>query len=119
MPHGFFTVEQWKPRRRGGRAEWVAILHLDAGGSVSATVRAIERRGRAGFFRVVQTQRQVWAERVDGRLRLRQWHADSPAALARSAKAFVKDKGVWPDERRQRNRGTKRKPKRGAGRHAP
>ena len=112
MPHGFFTVEQWKPRRRGGRPEWVAVLHVDAGGSLADALGAIERRGKAGFFRVIQTQRQVWAERVDGRLRLRKWHAGSPAALERTAAAFVRDRGVWPvaDSQRRGRKTPRRRP---------
>src|SRR4051812_38075821 len=75
MPQGFYTIEQWKPRRRGGKPQWVAVAHADARASVSAALRMIEQRDRSGFFRVIQTQRQVWAERVDEKLRLRKWHA--------------------------------------------
>ena len=96
MPHGFFTIEQWKPRKRGGEAEWIAVAHVDADRSLNDAVRAIQQRDKAGFFRVIQTQRQVWAEKVGGKLRLRKWHAGSPAALARTAEAFVRDKGRWP-----------------------
>ena len=93
MPHGFFTIEQWKPRRRRGAAEWVAIAHLDTSGSLSDALAEIERRDRAGLFRIIQTQRQVWAERVDGKLKLRKWHASSPQALERTTAAFARDKG--------------------------
>ena len=96
MPYGFFTIEQWKPRKRGAKAEWVAVAHVNAGASLSNALKQIEQRDRPGFFRVIQTQRQVWAERVDGRLVLRKWHAGSPEALARSAAAFVRDRGRWP-----------------------
>jgi hypothetical protein len=96
MPQGFYTIEQWKPRRRGGKPQWVAVAHADARASPSAALRMIEQRDRAGFFRVIQTQRQVWAERIDGKLRLRKWHAGSPEALARTAQAFVRDGGRWP-----------------------
>ena len=96
MPHGFFTIEQWKPRKRGGTSEWVEVVHLNADRSLSDALREIERRDRAGFFRIVQTQRQVWAEKSDGKLRLRKWHAGSPEALARTGEAFVRDKGRWP-----------------------
>src|SRR4051812_47841312 len=96
MPHGFFTIEQWKPRKRGDDPEWVAVEHIDADQSISDALRILEERDEEGFYRVVQTQRQVWAEKVDGKLRLRKWHADSPAALARTAEAFVRDKGKWP-----------------------
>ena len=96
MPHGFFTIEQWKPKKRGGASEWVAVVHLNADRSLSDAMKEIERRDEAGFFRIVQTQRQVWAEKVDGKLRIRKWHAGSPEALARTGDAFVRDKGRWP-----------------------
>jgi hypothetical protein len=69
---------------------------LNADRSLSEALREIERGDQAGFFRIVQTQRQVWAEKLDGKLRLRKWHAGSPEALARTADAFVRDKGRWP-----------------------
>jgi hypothetical protein len=102
MLHGFFTIEQWKAKKRGGAFEWVAVAHLNADQSLSDALREIERRDRAGFFRIIQTQRQVWAEKMDGKLRLRKWHAGSPDALARGAEAFVRDKGRWPAERHKR-----------------
>jgi hypothetical protein len=71
-------------------------MHLDAGASLTDALDSIARRDKPGFFRVIQTQRQVWAERVGGKLKLRKWHALSPAALKRSTDAFVRDKGKWP-----------------------
>src|SRR5438105_1896182 len=96
MPHGFFSIEQWTPKKRGGASEWVAVVPLNADRSLSDAMNEIERRDEAGFFRIVQSQRQVWAEKVGGKLRLRKWHADSPEALARTGDAFVRDKGHWP-----------------------
>ena len=96
MPHGFFTIECWKSRARGRRREWVAVQHLDSGSSLTDALRALERRDEPGLFRIIQTQRQVWAERVEGKLRLRKWHVGSPQGLARMAAAFERDKGVWP-----------------------
>ena len=96
MPYGSFTIEQWKPRKRRGKPEWITVAHIDARQSLSDALRLIEDRGRPGFFRVIQTQRQIWAQKVDGRLRLRKWHAGSSASLARGAAAFVRDKGRWP-----------------------
>ena len=92
MPHGFFTIEQW----RGEKEQWVAVCHLDAGQSVSDALAELERRDKPGYFRIVQTQRMIWAEKIDGKLRLRKWHAGTPDALARGAKAFDRDKGKWP-----------------------
>ena len=102
MPHGFYTIEQWKPRKRGGKAQWVVVAHVNAGASLSDVLQRIEQRDRPGFFRVIQTQRQVWAERVNGELRLRKWHAGSPDELARTAAAFVRDRGRWPAAKSRR-----------------
>jgi hypothetical protein len=96
MPHGFFTIEQWKPPKRGRKPQWIAVAHIDACQSLSDAIRIIEQRNRPGFFRVIQTQRQVWAEVIDGKLKLRKWHAGTPESLAHGAKAFVRDKGRWP-----------------------
>jgi hypothetical protein len=103
MPRGFFTIEQWKPQKRDGEAGWIAVAHVDADHSLSDALQSIQQRDEAGFFRVIQTQRQVWAEKVEGKLRLRKWHADSPAALTRTAEAFVRDKGRWPAKATQPN----------------
>jgi hypothetical protein len=27
MPHGFFTIEQFKPKTRGGKPQWLPIAH--------------------------------------------------------------------------------------------
>jgi hypothetical protein len=96
MPHGFFTIEQWKSPRRGARSVWVPVLHLSAKESLSDALRAIEERGNAGFFRVIQTQRQVWAEKVNGDLVLRKWHASTAEELQKAAHTFERDKGVYP-----------------------
>jgi hypothetical protein len=91
MAHGFYTIEQWRGKR------WVTVCHLDGGQSLTAALEEVQRRGKAGFFRVVQTQRMIWAEKHDGKLRLRKWHAGSPETLARTAEAFDRDGGKWPD----------------------
>jgi hypothetical protein len=95
MPHGFFTIEQLKSAGPRGNATWVTVAHVDARHSLSDALAEIERRGKAGFYRVVQMQRVVWAEKVDGELKLRKWHAGSPASLARGARTFVRDKGRY------------------------
>jgi hypothetical protein len=98
MAHGFFTIERWKPPKQGAKSTWVPVLHLNAEHSLSDALRTIEERDQAVFYRVIQTQRQVWAEKVDGKLRLRKWHASSPEELARTAEAFDRDGGRWPTE---------------------
>jgi hypothetical protein len=91
MPHGFYTIEQWRGKR------WVTVCHLDGGQSLTDAMQEVERRGKAGFFRIVQTQRMIWAEKKDGKLRLRKWHAGTPETLSRTAEAFDRDGGKWPD----------------------
>jgi hypothetical protein len=90
MAHGFFTIEEWRNKK------WVAVCHLNAGQSAADALRELERRDKPGYFRVVQTQRMIWAEKIDGKLKLRKWHAGSPETLSRGAKAFDRDKGKWP-----------------------
>jgi len=90
MAHGFFTIEQWH------RKQWVPVCHLNADRSLSDALRELERRKRPGCFRIVQTQRMIWAERINGKLKLRKWHANSPDALSRTAEAFNRDGGKWP-----------------------
>ena len=103
MPHGFFTVEQWKVPRAGAKAEWVPVLHLDARQSLTKAIEALEKRGKPGLFRVIQTQRQIWAEMEGGKLRMRRKHLSSHKNLERLAKAFERD-GRWPVEKEKRER---------------
>jgi hypothetical protein len=91
MAHGYFTIEQWLDKR------WVAICHVDGNQSLTDAIKKLERRGEPGFFRVVQMQRMIWAEKEDGKLRLRKWHATSPDTLSRTAEAFDRDGGKWPE----------------------
>ena len=90
MAQGFFTIEQWRNKR------WVAVCDLNGDQSVTTALRELERRGKPGLFRVVQTQRMVWAEKKDGELKLRKWHAGTPETLSRTAEAFDRDHGIWP-----------------------
>jgi hypothetical protein len=90
MPSGFFTIEQWRNKH------WVIVCHLSGRQKLTDALAVIERRARPGFFRVVQTQRMVWAEKRDGKLRLRKWHAMDPETLSRTAVAFDRDQGKRP-----------------------
>ena len=90
MAHGFFTIEQWRNK------QWETVCHLNGDQSVTDVLRELERRDKPGFFRVVQTQRMIWAEKIDGKMRLRKWHANKPETLLRSAEAFDRDRGRWP-----------------------
>jgi hypothetical protein len=106
MPYGFFTIEQWKRPSRGAKPAWVPIAHLDARNKLSDAFQLLEQRNKPGFFRVVQTQRVIWAEMTSGKLHLRKWHSGSPDSLARGAKAFDRDGGRYPVA--PRNRRTKK-----------
>jgi hypothetical protein len=90
MPSGFFTIEQWRNKR------WVTVSHLSGRQKLTTALAEIERRARPGFFRVVQTQRMVWAEKRDGKLHVGKRHAMDPETLSRTAAAFDRDKGKRP-----------------------
>jgi hypothetical protein len=98
MPQGYYTIEQWTRTKRGGPPEWVAILHLPFGESLTAAEKAIERLGKPGFYRLVQTQRVVWAEIEGSKLRLRKSHAGSPESLDGMRQIFERTGGVYPAE---------------------
>jgi hypothetical protein len=92
MPQGYYTIEQWK------RVEWVAAAVLPFGLSLTAAERALERLGKPGFYRLVHTQRVIWAEREPTGLRLRKSHALSPQGLERMREMFDRNAGRYPAE---------------------
>jgi hypothetical protein len=104
MPHGFFTVEQWKRPGNGAATQWIPIFHLDSYQSLTKAVAALERRGEPGLFRVVQMQRSVWAEMAGGKLRLHGSHASSPENLAQIVKIFEREGGRRPIEKARQER---------------
>ncbi len=104
MPHGFFTIEQWKTARRGAQGKWVAIFYLDARHSMTHAVVALEGRGPPGLYRIVQTQRCIWAQVEDGKVRLHGSHAGSPKSLAELAKIFDREGGRRPVEKARQAR---------------
>jgi hypothetical protein len=104
MPHGFFTVEQWKRPGNGSSAQWIPILHLDSYQSLTKAMAALERRGEPGLFRVVQMQRCVWAEMEHGKLRLHGSHASSPENLAQIVEIFEREGGRRPVEKARQER---------------
>lgn len=95
MARGFFTIERWERRNSSGESQWVVVRHLDGRQNLTDAVHALEKLGHPGFYRVVQTQRMIWAERIGGVLKLRQHHAMEPETLRKSAKAFERDGGKW------------------------
>jgi hypothetical protein len=104
MAHGFFTVEQWKSREDGVPASWVPILHLDSYQSLTKTVAALEKRGQPGLYRILQTQRCIWAEMDRGKLRMHGSHVSSPDGLARLAELYENENGRRPVEKARRER---------------
>src|SRR6266705_1378491 len=104
MPHGFFTVEQWTAAKEGARSEWIAILRLDSYQSLSKAVKALEKRGKPGLFRVVQMQRCIWAEMEGGKLRLHGSHASSPENLAQIVEIYEREGGCRPVEKARQER---------------
>ena len=93
MAQGYYTIEQWS---KG--AGWVAVCALPFGASQSDAETAIEKRGKGGFYRLVQMQRVIWAQREGGKMRLRKSHASSPEKLAETCAMFDRCKGRYPVE---------------------
>jgi hypothetical protein len=104
MPHGFFTIEKWERSKRVGKSQWTVVCHLGAEHSLTDAMQHLESLGKPGFYRVVQTQRMVWAEVDKNKLRLRRWHASSPESLVRAAEAFERDGGHYPVEKAREER---------------
>jgi hypothetical protein len=101
MPHGFFTIERGARPPRSRKSQWVAVRDLDGFSSLSDAEKLLERLNQPGLYRVVQTQRMIWAEKASSKLRLRKWHAITPESLARTAAAFDRDGGKWPVKPKQ------------------
>src|SRR5262249_32591234 len=79
--------------------QWVAVAQLPFGTSLTAAEKAVEEIGKPGFFRLVQMQRVIWAERVDGGvLKLRKSHAGSPENLDEMRQMFDRCNGKYPLE---------------------
>ena len=95
MPYGYFTILSWK----GKKAGWVVREHVAAPATLSDALARLESRGEAGLYKLVQTQRVVWAEKSGGRFQMRKWHCGSFDPTMRLERAFDRDKGVWPVKR--------------------
>ena len=98
MPQGYYTIEQWVPSTVGAQPGWIAILHLSFGESLTAAENALEKLGRPGLYRLVQTQRVIWAENEGDRLHLRKSHAASPDNLDKTRQTFERCGGKYPVE---------------------
>jgi len=92
MPQGYYTIEQWT------KEEWVAIAHLPFGLSLTAAENALAKLDKPGFYRLVQMQRVIWAEKENGKIRLRKSHATTPEGLDRQRQMFDRAGGRFPVE---------------------
>jgi hypothetical protein len=109
MPQGYYTIEEWKPPIADARPEWVAIEYLPLGASLTAAEGAVERLGKPGLYRLVQTQRVIWAESENGKIRLRKSHAGSPENLDAIRQIFERTHGQYPvEEAREARRQAKK-----------
>jgi hypothetical protein len=91
MPQGYYTIEQWK------RSKWVAVAVLPFGLSLTAAEQALQRMGKPGFYRLVQTQRIIWCEADgSGGVRLRKSHASSLKSLRGMQEMFDRTGGRYP-----------------------
>src|SRR5262249_28627546 len=95
------------------KPQWVPILHLPFGLSLTLAERTLEKLGKSGLYRLVQMQRVIWAEKRNGRLRLRKSHAGSPDSLDSIRQMYDRCDGRYPDAqvraaRRQAKRGQAR-----------
>jgi hypothetical protein len=109
MASGFFTLERWMRPPGKRESQWMPIRDIDAGRTLSDAIAEIEKSGEPGFFRITQTQRMIWAEKENGKLKLRKWHVSSAQSLAESAAAFERDGGKWPVQRARAENRQKRK----------
>jgi hypothetical protein len=98
MPQGYYTIEQWKPAKKGSPCEWVEIIHLPFGKSQTEAENALQSLGKPGLYRLVQMQRVIWAEQHGGRLKMRKSHASSPDSLDGIRQMFERTKGRYPVE---------------------
>src|SRR5262245_14846643 len=108
MPQGYYTIEKWMRPSAKARPRWAAVLQLPFGTSLTRAENAVERLG-PGFYRVVQMQRVIWAEKEAEKLRLRKSHAGSPDSLEQKRRMFERCGGVYPvEEVREARRRAKR-----------
>jgi hypothetical protein len=96
MPQGYYTIEQWTAEADGAPGRWSAVLQLPFGASLTAAEGALEKLGNPGFYRIVQMQRVIWAEKEAGALKLRKSHAGSAAGLDKMRQMFERCGGVYP-----------------------
>jgi hypothetical protein len=104
MPHGFFTAERWRRPPGSTERRWIPIFHLDSCQSLSKAIAALEKRGQPGLYRIVQTQRCIWAETEGGKLRLHGSHISSPEHLGKLTEFYEREGGRRPVEKARQER---------------
>jgi len=98
MSQGYYTIEHWTGKDGDGRAIWTAVAHLPFGRTQTQAEDALQKLGKPGFYRLVQTQRVIWAEKMGAKFHLRRSHAGSPASLEEQRKIFERCDGKYPAE---------------------
>ena len=98
MPQGYYTIEQWTRPTKKAQPTWIAIRRLPFGQSLTAAETAIKNLGNPGLYRLIHTQRIIWAEKAGTNLRLRKSHAGSPESLDQIRQMFERTGGRYPVE---------------------
>ena len=57
MPQGYYAIEQWTQPKKGSPCEWVEIIHLPFGKSLTDAENALQNLGKPGLYRFVQNRR--------------------------------------------------------------
>jgi hypothetical protein len=98
VPQGYYTIEQWTGNDSTNHPIWSAVAHLPFGLTQTQAEAALEKLGQPGFYRLVQTQRVIWAEKTGAKLHLRKSHAGSPSSLEEQRKIFERSQSKFPVE---------------------
>src|SRR6476660_8208865 len=104
MPQGYYTVEQWMRPKKGAELQWMEVLQLPFGTSLTEAENALKRLGKPGLFRLLQMQRVIWAEQDGKSLRMRKSHASSPQNLDTIRQMFDHSSVRYPIEEVQEAR---------------
>lgn len=88
MPQGYYVVQQSTCPTQEAAAAWIPVLVLPFGATLTAAEQALAELQEPGFYRIVQMQRVIWAEREAGVLRLRKSTRTPRKALRRCKRCF-------------------------------
>ena len=98
MSQGYYAIEQWAHSTKDAPAEWIIVLQLPFGATLTAAEETLEKLSVPGFYRVVRMQRVIWAEVEDGAFKLRKSHASSAEGLKKMQEMFERCGGRYPHE---------------------